>query len=250
MTTYTDLMILLLTFFVLLLSIATITDEKKRVVLNSLIGAFGFKPGAHSIIGAPKGLNITIGGAPIEKRDIDLQKLRDIALRNEVDLSSDMVISKEQRRTIISLSNKVLFKEGAHQIEPDSLVFLGKLAEVLRSGPKLIELRGYASHSEAVFDPEPLKRSTFLSSKRALAVYHFFREKGEIPAERMVAHGFGIDDKGAGKSKSKRGLVRHVEIILDYREKLPYELRKRREGGSMLDFKGFIFKMADDRSGS
>jgi len=47
-TTYTDLMTLLLTFFVLLLSMAVITEEKRMVALNSVTGAFGFKPGAQS----------------------------------------------------------------------------------------------------------------------------------------------------------------------------------------------------------
>ena len=57
MSTYTDLMILLLTFFVLLLSLSSIDKKRKRVALNSLVGAFGFKPGGQSILGKPKGLD-------------------------------------------------------------------------------------------------------------------------------------------------------------------------------------------------
>ncbi|RLB14628.1 MAG: flagellar motor protein MotB, partial [Deltaproteobacteria bacterium] len=59
LTTYTDLMILLLTFFVLLISISVVDANKQRVALNSLVGAFGFKPGGHSVIGVKKGMNIT-----------------------------------------------------------------------------------------------------------------------------------------------------------------------------------------------
>jgi len=96
MTTYTDLMTLLLTFFVLLLSISVIEKERQKIALNSLIGAFGFKAGAHSIVGSPKGVNITVGDAPLEKEDVQFERLRNIALKNG--LESDVEISKEREK--------------------------------------------------------------------------------------------------------------------------------------------------------
>jgi chemotaxis protein MotB len=247
MTTYTDLMTLLLTFFVLLLSMAVITEDKRLVALNSVTGAFGFKPGAHSIIGSPKGLNVTVGGAPMKKEAADFEMMRNIELKNS--MQQDMTLIKEEERLIISLSSRVLFGRGSSQIEPGRLGLLSELREVLKASPSRIELRGYAAPSEVALDKDRMKTSMMLSSERAFAVFHFFSEKGEIPAERIVAHGFGMNVPTKGNVKETQEAGRQVEIILDYRERLPYRL-SRPWRDSFLDFKGFFFKVPGGEHGS
>ncbi len=244
LTTYTDLMTLLLTFFVLLLSIAVIDKTRKRLALNSLVGAFGFKPGAHSIIGKPKGTNITAGSAPLVKENVEFERLRNIAMKTG--FKSETEILKESSRIIITFSNRVCFQAGSSQIEPDSIEFLSELASVIKDGTRLIELRGYTDPTETVFEPDPFKVSMRLSSKRAFAVYHFLREKGGIPAKRMVAHGFGTNTKGKGGEKGKRELNRQVEIILDHKEKTSHRLKRPKRKDSFLDFNGFFFRTPGD----
>jgi chemotaxis protein MotB len=247
MTTYTDLMTLLLTFFVLLLSMAVITEEKRLVALNSVTGAFGFKPGAHSILGSPKGLNVTVGGAPMKKEEVDFEMMRNIELKNA--LKNDMALIKEEERIIISLSNRVLFGPGSSQIDPNRLAFLSELREVLKESPSRIELRGYVATSEMVFDKDRMKTSMMLSSGRAFAVFNFFAEAGQIPAKRIVAHGFGTNAAKKGNVKEEHETNRQVEIILDYRERVPYGL-SRPWRNSFLDFKGFFFKVPGGEHGS
>ncbi len=244
MTTYTDLMTLLLTFFVLLLSISVIEKERQKIALNSLIGAFGFKPGAHSIVGKPKGANITVGDAPIQKEDIQFEKLRNIAMKNG--LQSDVELSKEGEKIVLTIKNRILFQDGSSHIDPAHSPFLLDLANALREGGSQIELRGYTAHAETAFDPEPLKVAMTLSARRARALYHLFRDKGNIRTSRMVTHGFGIDHGREGGPKEKTALGRQVEIIVDQKEKIPFRLRKRDRGDSWLDYKGFLFKTPGD----
>ena len=247
MATYTDLMILLLTFFVLLLSLATIDKKRKRLALNSLVGAFGFKPGAHSILGKPKGLNITAGSAPLVKEDIQFEKLRNVALRHG--LKSELSMTKQLERTVITINNRVLFAFGSDQLDSDSFEVLSEISDVLKDGPRLIELRGYTDPTETVFEQDPLSYSMYLSTKRAMAVFNFLREKGGIPANDMVAHGFGKNSEVVVNARNNPDYNRQVEIILDYREKIPYRLNKPKRTDSLLDFKGFFFRTArlDDK---
>jgi chemotaxis protein MotB len=234
----------LLTFFVLLLSISVIERERQKVALNSLIGAFGLKPGAHSIVGKPKGVNITVGDSPMQKEDIQFEKLRNIAMKNG--LESDVELSKEGEKIVLTIKNQVLFRDGSSRIDPARSQFLLDLANALKEGGSQIELRGYTAHAESVFDPEPLKAAMTLSAKRARAIYHLFRDEGNIRTSRMVTHGFGID-RGRGVSpKEKTALGRQVEIIVDQNEKIPFHLRKRDRGDSWLDYKGFLFKTPGD----
>ncbi|MBN2123747.1 MAG: OmpA family protein [Deltaproteobacteria bacterium] len=239
MTTYTDLMTLLLTFFVLLLSMSVLTEKKRLVALSSLVGAFGFKPGAQSIIGAPKGVNITMGGAPMKKEDIEFEKIRNITLKNAL---KDVSLIKEEERIILGLKGKVLFPLGASEIDPGSLPFLKEIAGILKESASLIELRGYAAFSETTFEPDPFKTSMMLSARRAFAVFRFFREECRIPPERMVAHGFGTHTLRKGDAKKKEEMNRQVEIIVDYGDRVPYHLRRQR-GASSLEYKGFLFRM-------
>ncbi len=244
MTTYTDLMTLLLTFFVLLLSISVIERERQKIALNSLIGAFGLKPGAHSIVGQPKGVNITVGDSPMQQEDIRFEKLRNIAMKNG--LESDIELSKEREKIVLTIKNRILFPDGSSRIDPVRSPFLLDLANVLREGGSQIELRGYTAHAETAFDPEPLQGAMTLSARRARAVYHLFRDEGHIRASRMVTHGFGIDRGRQGGPKQKTVLGRQVEIIVDQDEKIPFRLRKPDRGDSWLDYKGFLFKTPGD----
>ena len=246
MTTYTDLVILLLTFFVLLVSMSVITDEKRLTALSSVTGAFGFRPGGKSVIGSTRGSESTVGSAPMKREEADFQKIN-LGLKNA--LETDMTVVKEEERIIITLSNKVLFKPGSSHIDPDGSGFLSDLGGILKESPSRIELRGYSDFSESVLDPDPLKASMILSTRRALAIYRFFREDGGISPERITAHGFGLTAAGRGSVKEKHEFNRQVEIILDYKEQVPYRF-KRQRGDSTLDFKGFLFRVPGGGSGS
>lgn len=182
LTTYTDLMTLLLTFFVLLLSIAVIDKTRKRLALNSLVGAFGFKPGAHSIIGKPKGTNITAGSAPLVKENVEFERLRNLAMKTG--FKSETEILKESSRIIITFSNRVCFQAGSSQIEPDSIEFLSELASVIKDGTRLIELRGYT---------DPLRRFLNLTHSRCQCVYH---QRGPLPSITFLEKREGFLPRG------------------------------------------------------
>ncbi|MBN2418986.1 MAG: OmpA family protein [Deltaproteobacteria bacterium] len=240
MSTYTDLMTLLLTFFVLLLSLSTVDKKKKRLALNSLVGAFGFKPGGQSILGTQKGLNITTSSSPLVEEDVQFERLRNVALKHG--LESELTMTKQLDRTIITLKNKVLFDHNSSELMTENSEFLSELAGVLKEGHQMIELRGYCDSSESILEEDPYKYSMILSSKRAIAMFDFLVEKG-LSAGDIVAHGFGLNYSDASKQPS---LNRQVEIILDYREKVPFRMRKQNEKGGFLDFKGFFFRTARD----
>ena len=240
MSTYTDLMILLLTFFVLLLSLSTVDKKRKRLALNSLVGAFGFKPGGQSILGTQKGLNITTNSSPLVEEDVQFERLRNVALKHG--LESELTMNKQLDRTVIVIKNKVFFKHNSSELMKENTEFLSEIVDILKEGHQLIELRGYCDTSESILEENPYKSSMILSSKRAIAMFDFFVENG-LSTGDIVAHGLGLNHPSASKESS---LNRQVEIILDYREKVPFRIRKQHDKGGFLDFKGFFFRTARD----
>jgi chemotaxis protein MotB len=248
MTTYTDLMTLLLTFFVLLISISTIDTQRKREALNSLIGAFGFKPGGQSVLGKEKGINITLGSAPMVKEEIDLTRLQNIAFKNGLD--ADVRIIRQREKIIISLENRILFEQGSFVIKREAKAFLMDVAGIFKGVPGLIEFRGFVDQSETVFDPDPLKKGMYLSTRRAMAVYDLFQKEAGIPGKKMVAHGLGNQYGEKDVSRGQKGKNRQVEIICNYHSRIPSRLRYRpRDRNIILDIKGFLFKLRGGGSG-
>jgi len=183
----------------------------------------------------------------MKKEEVDFEMMRNIELKNAME--NDMALIKEEERIIISLCNRVLFEPGSNEIEPDSLGLLSELREVLKTSPARIELRGYVASSELALDKDSMMTSMMLSTGRAFAVFRFFSEKDEIPAGRIVAHGFGMNAAKQGSVKETHEANRQVEIILDYRERVPYRL-SRPWRDSFLDFKGFFFKVPGGEHGS
>jgi len=241
-TTYTDLMTLLLTFFVLLISISTIDSNRKREALNSLIGAFGFKPGAQSVLGKENGMNVTMGSAPMVKEKVDFEQLQNVAFQNGLD--ADVEVRQEQEKIIISLSKRVLFERGSTKIRPESRRFLAEVGKVFKEAPGMIEFRGFADEAEVIFERDPMKRAMYLSAERAMAVYGYFKTENRIPMKKMVAHGFGYRKKKKELEAGKKVRDNQVKIICNYRTKIPYHLRKKpRNRNIFLDFKGFLFKL-------
>ena len=243
MSTYTDLMTLLLTFFVLLLSLSTVDKNRKRLALNSLVGAFGFKSGGQSILGSPKGLNITSNSAPLVKEEVQFERLRNVALKHG--FKEELTVNKQLDRTVIALKNKVLFGHNSSELIKENSGLLSEITDILKEGHQLIELRGYCDPSETILEENPYKSSMILSSKRAIAIFDFLVEKG-LDAESIVAHGFGVNSPENSKEPS---LNRQVEIILDSREKIPFKIRKQNNKDGILDFNGFFFRTARDMNG-
>lgn len=240
MITYTDLVTLLLTFFVLLISMSVIAEEKRVAALSSVIGAFGAMPGGNSGIGSPKGENFTDRSAPMESEKLDLERMRNLVSKNG--LQSEMSVVREEERIIISLNDRLVFRPKSSRIDPERIRFLNDLKDVLTGSSSRIELRGYADPAETVLDPDRLKPALMLSARRALAIFHFLADGGEIPTERIVAHGFGNLPAENTAPSDLHQRNRQVQIIMDYREKLPFRLTKPAKN-PFLDFKGFFFKV-------
>jgi chemotaxis protein MotB len=241
MMTFTNLIILLLAFFIIMVTMSVRDERKKRLAWNSLTGSFGFKTGGLAVIGSRKGGDITINESPIMKQDLALTKLQNAAFSNG--FGSDVKVTREAERIIIRFSNRVIFDRGSSTIPQKSTKFLAEMSAVLKDGPGLIELRGYADHADTVFDPDPSYKSMYLSTKRALAVLHFMKDKGKIPVDRLVAHGFGNLTAKSVMPGRKRAWEGQVEIIVDYHQEIPYRLRKPKPKNRSLDYRGFFFNL-------
>jgi chemotaxis protein MotB len=254
--TFCDMMTLLLTFFVLLISMATLTDENKRlVVLDSVYGAFGI--GRHGMWVSPYSRNVlsqkeesrVAPEGPFE--DVpDFDPLKPLVWE---DKSGDVHFLSNALQQIFSIGSRMLFEPGGHELTPSGREFLGRVARVLRRVEYPVLITGHTANmrDELGFDHDDqgsgrLDRSWELSLKRTFAVYEYLLDVG-LPADklRIEAHA-RFNPRFTNATPQGRESNRRVELVLDKRN-TAWSLRTlSREAGAAdkkgpLMYEGFRF---------
>ncbi|MEJ5363750.1 MAG: flagellar motor protein MotB [Desulfosoma sp.] len=243
LTTYCDLCTLLLTFFVLLLSMSVIDNTRQRQALNSLVGAFGFLPGGRSAIGTPKGTDISEFEAPMEKNNLNFDMLREVTMKNELDKDVD-IIRKDESLTLV-LNQKILFEAGSFELKPAARRYLSQLLPYLERDSREIEIGGHTDRFEKIETPGWEKLSWTISARRAMAVYRYLLSQGLDP-KRVSVHGFSfykplVDGIQYPHLREKN---QRVEIVLTYSRNLPATLlRDEPQASPFFNYKNFFFRL-------
>jgi len=244
MVTFGDLLMLLLTFFVMLLSMSSMDVKALRSMVSVFTGAFG--PLEISDSGAVKPYRDIVqqeaGGSTeipdldkiralkdryatimAEKRDvnINLEILEDIlAIEDDTEhdemlesLKGVIGISQDERGVILTLQGMVLFDPGEAEIKPIVFPLLDWIAEVLDPIPDDVLIMGHT-------DNMPIRSGRYrsnweLSLYRALNVHGYFVEKKGLSPERFAVGGYGdLRPRFPNNIRGARQKNRRVEIII------------------------------------
>ena len=227
MCTFSDMMSLLLCFFVLLFALSTIEEKKFIQVAGAFRDAFGGKVAPYPIenIQAMNTLQKISKSAQTNKRkafgkDKVLTKLKQKF--KALKLDDTVTIKGTEKGIQLSIIGDSLFDRWSAVIKPDAYKFLQDIGENLRDLPlNPIKFTGHTDNG-----PPPPKKmyadNWALSMARARAVMVFFRGFEEIAASRMSYEGFAdtqpaTDEKDRpipGDSEEGRAQHRRVEITL------------------------------------
>ena len=225
MTTYGDMMTLLVTFFVLLISFSSIQESKFKQAMSSLQGALG-------VLAADGGRLILKPQMPyyeIKRHDFDyemekiLQQLEELTEKSGT--HENVKYERSKDRIHFSISNPMLFESGSSDVKSIADDILEQIARVLAMVPFEVRVEGHT-------DDIPIHTARFpsnwdLSASRALSVVQKFIDNGIAP-ERFQAIGFGefrpiaSNDTPEGRSQNRR-----VEIYVNLRDEVT---------GRLIDF--------------
>ena len=207
MATFSDLVTLLLTFFVLMLSMASFDDPAKvEAVFDSIRSALG-----------ASGLDRKVPGTFVEELQLTPQiieedtvnpiaaKLRE-AMKEHI--SDDLVrMTSNEEELRIRLDDRVLFKPGSTELHPAAYALLTDIAVALVGEEVTIRIEG---HTDATGDE---LSNWKVSSLRAIAVVEALRERGPIPGERLEADAMG-QFRPASTFGENPSWNRRVEFVL------------------------------------
>ncbi len=207
MTTYGDMVTLLLTFFILMFAMSTINEQKFMQAAASLQQALGVLPKNVSVVGE---MSPAIGTTGAAREQIDLiESMEQIAEIFQEEALQDMasVEVTGPGEVLIRMGDEVLFDPGASELKPQALRVLAGIANSVRGKTESVYVEG---HTDNVPISTPEFPSNWeLSAARALSVVRLLEEAGVPPGQlAAVGHSQYIpiapNDTPEGRTKNRR----------------------------------------------
>jgi chemotaxis protein MotB len=209
MVTYGDLMGLLLTFFILLISFSTLDQKKISQAIISVQDAFGVQnmTVAQILKNMAQAQNRTPRSIERAAREFR-SRLQMLGLEENIEIKYDGEGGLE-----INLPNRVLFDLGRAELKPEAYEVLNGLASSLGEIPgKRIEIRGHTDNLP-LSDTSRFADNYDLSYHRAKNVMLQMTEPGGIPqAETEVIACGPSQPVGDNDTEEGRQLNRRVQV--------------------------------------
>ncbi len=191
LTTFADMMTLLMTFFVLLFAMSTIDPVK--------LEQFGQSLGQHQ-------------GSKKKSKKVSLSQInREVKkLVKDQKLQEQVKVRMDARGVTLEIASDLAFNVGSADLSGAIKQFLVKLVTTMDKATYAIAVEGHT-------DNVPIRSSLFpsnweLSSSRASAVIRYLTSQG-IPADKFRAIGFGdTAPKVANDTAQNRAKNRRVDI--------------------------------------
>jgi chemotaxis protein MotB len=201
LTTYSDMVTLILTFFVLLYSFSLVDNKKFQALASSLANALGGGAQALFEYNQNSGKDPITGdtnpaGSDNKNENDDEETDSAGKLYNDVvnfveqnDLNASVTIKKNSQGIIIEFKDRILFDSGEAELKSEGIPILKKIGTLIAKLPNEIVVEGHT-------DNVPIHTASFpsnweLSSGRALRVLSYFTDSMGMPSKRFSAVAYG-----------------------------------------------------------
>lgn len=215
MTTFSDMVTLLITFFVLLISMSSMDDKKFKEAFgffNSAMGPLEFV--SERAIQAPP----TIEGPSITKLGLDTTRLSRTLLRalEAEGLGgaggrgiSTVDVRETNRGLAILLGDEILFNPGSAELKGVAIPILSLVAKVIKDTKLLVSMEGHTDNTGDI------AAKWKVSFARAMSVVDYFVYVSGISPTRFCVSGYGptrpVADNNTADGRARN---RRVEVVL------------------------------------
>lgn len=219
MLTYGDMVTLLLTFFVMLLTTATVDGHELRLILAAFPGLGNLEGGNTLEAGPLAELGNTIESLPSMERGraLDQARREAISIFNPEIQSQQVRVQEDERGLIISLASDAFFGEASAEVNIEQTrEILQKLARLLNNDELDERTFRIEGHTDDIpTNPDgPWPSNWDLSVARSLNVFKYLQEFG-VNEDQFQVMGLGDtrplydNDTAEGRAYNRR-----VDVII------------------------------------
>ncbi|MBG0777834.1 MAG: flagellar motor protein MotB [Desulfovibrionaceae bacterium] len=250
--TFSDMMTLMLTFFVLLVSMATLDERRKLIVIGSIISTFGMAPQGYDVRSIENKRTTVEPGPMNDMKSNDLEPLKNLLFEDtrDLDFRSNKFIQ------VLSINDRLLFEPGRTELSEAGKRFINRLLPILIDVDFPLLLAGHTSslrdeegeQYKVSFDATQMDESWRLSLFRVLSIYRHLVDRGMDP-DLLRVESFGrYHPMYNGNTPEGRQKNRRVDIVLDKRNvRWSKALADAQEKGGPDDrefsFRDFLFDL-------
>ncbi|MBL4933332.1 MULTISPECIES: flagellar motor protein MotB [Clostridium] len=210
--TYSDLITLLMIFFVIMYASSNVDAQKYTQMSNSFREVFG---GGKNIVGETNSVGTSTPKETINPQTDEFQNTKEEIQKiiDQNNLSDKVSISEEAIGLVVSFNDNLFFDKGKADVKEESKARLLDVAKVLKNIKNNIRVEGFT-------DDLPIHTKEFnsnwqLSSTRASNVTEFLVEDGNVEPTRVTAVGHGeYKPKVKNDSEENRQKNRRVDIVI------------------------------------
>ena len=213
MATFADMMTLLLCFFILLLSFATMDVQKFRDAMGSIQEALGVQfehdGQFEAIASSPLQLDAEEGSGAIGEDRALLDELN--AAIAEEGMDDQIGAEIDGRGVVVRIDGQVLYPLGNAELKPEANPILTRIAALVRGTEHRVMIEGHT-------DDIPIRTARYpsnweLSTARAIAAMQFMVDEN-VPAERVGVAGYAdLRPLEPNDSETHRAANRRVEFV-------------------------------------
>lgn len=204
--TYSDLITLLMIFFVVMYSMSNVDAQKFKAIAGSL---------SSVLSGTSESVLDSLGPSIIEGEAQQMEEVRQ-QLQEYIDannLGNSIKIYIQERGLVISLSDTVLFPSGQASLTPEAQEIMRKVGLSLKGLDNYIRVEGHTDNLP--INTQEYPSNWELSAMRSTNVVRFLLKESGLPPEKMSESGYGeyrpiaTNDNDAGRTRNRR-----VDIVI------------------------------------
>lgn len=225
MATFSDMVTLLLVFFVLLVSMSTVEVKRFQSVFGSMRMAFG---GLTSSEIAGGQMQSNTNSENMQQAVQDLMRIRQELLKNQENVfdaiqsylskknvEGDVGAVLDEGTITLTIGDNLLFKEGSEELSPGAEEQLATILEVIEANREMtVNIKGYTDDSP-IPPTARFKDNWELSALRAVNVLRWLVAHNIDPL-RITATGMGdLNPRFPNDSPENRAKNRRVEFCLE-----------------------------------
>lgn len=226
MITYSDMVTLLLTFFVLLYSMSAIDISRFQKIMNSIqlsfLGYTGVLERTTELDDIEDMDNLRPGDleeSVTAEELVMLEKMRQAEeivekvqeFLQEAALEAGAEVRIEERGVVMELPDRIFFEIGQADLKPEALSVLEKLADLFRGLDNRVIVEGHTC--DLPIRTERFPSNWELSVGRSVAVTRYLVDRQGLAPERFIATGYGEyqplvpNDSPTNRAKNRRVTV-------------------------------------------